>query len=59
MINKVIRGRFHVLIYELILLKLAMSMIAKKSNQIASLPSAGISGYAHPNIPYRTTVTKR
>jgi hypothetical protein len=33
-------------------------MIAKKMSQITSLPSAGSCGYAHPSIPYPTTVTK-
>jgi hypothetical protein len=54
----VIRGRFRVLRYGLSVLRLAIQMIAKKSNQIASLPSAGNCGYAHHSIPYQTTVTK-
>ena len=55
----VIRGRFRVLRYAVMVLKLYSTNIAKNSTQIASLPSAGSSGYAHPNIPYHTTVTKR
>ncbi|HBB04858.1 TPA: hypothetical protein DCZ39_08495 [Patescibacteria group bacterium] len=58
MMMKVIHGRFHVVRYDLMLLKLIIAMIAKKSNQMASLPSAGSCGYAHPSIPYQTTVTK-
>jgi hypothetical protein len=54
----VIRGRFRVLRYGLSVLRLAIQMIAKKSNQIASLPSAGNCGYAHPSTPYQITVTK-
>ena len=55
----VIRGRFRVLRYDVSVLKLAIHMIPKKSNRIASLPSAGNCGYAHPSIPYQTIVTKR
>ena len=55
----VIRGRFQVRRYGLIVLKLAIAMIAKKSSQSQSLPSAGSSGYAHHAMPYWIIVTKR
>lgn len=55
----VIRGRFRVLRYVVIVLKFAMATIAKKSSQIASLPSAGNCGYIHHKTPYQMIVTKR
>ena len=55
----VIRGRFRVLRYVVMILKLYSTSIAKNSTQITSLPSAGNCGYAHPSIPNHTTVTKR
>ena len=58
-IISVIRGRFRVLRYAFMVLKLYSTSIAKKSTQTASLPSAGNSGYDHPSIPYQTMVTKR
>lgn len=59
MMMKSIRGRFRVVRYVLILLKFNNNMITKKSNRIASLPSAGNCGYAHHSTPYPMIVTKR
>lgn len=54
----VIRGRFRILRYVVSVLKCIIHITAKKSNQIASLPSAGNCGYTHPSTPYHITVTK-
>lgn len=54
----VIRGRFRVFRYDLIVLIFNITSIAKNSNQITSLPSAGSCGYAHQRSPYPITVTK-
>lgn len=56
---KVIRGRFHVVRYVFMLLKLNIIIVTKKSSRIASLPNAGNCGYAHHKTPYPTIVTKR
>jgi len=54
-----IRGRFRSIRYPFIFFRFARRIYAKKSTQIASLPSAGNCGYAHQKIPNQIIVTKR
>lgn len=56
--TKVIRGRFRVLRYDVIALLFAIAIPTQKSDQSASLPSAGSCGYAPASTPYPITVTK-